>query len=468
MAKTQNMIKTDPSKNFFVHMLTRDIELSDAILDLLDNCIDGVVRQTKTSTAEKPFLGFYTHITLDSDSFTIEDNCGGIELDIALNYAFKFGREQNDTRDKDAKTIGMYGIGMKRAIFKIGMAATVKTFNNVPLEVEIPYGWEGSPDWELPYIPMANGINQNCTNIRIEKLRQGVQEKFSTDNFKEELFKSISKHYSRYIEKGFEIRVNNSLVGPRPIKLFHDQTGSIKPYVYKETRDNIEISIVFGFNSPPKGIEGDDFGKDFDEDRSEDEAGWTILCNDRAVVFNDKTTLTGWGDGAAKYHPQFVVLSGVVEFNSTDATELPITTTKRGVDTSSFTYIRIKKLMISAMKHFMSYTNQWKNEPREMQKVFFATAAKLGIPDIIACSTSIEKEFWTNKIGDNIGGIEFFPKLPPREGARPDTRRISFTRKISDIRKVSAYLNDGDEDFQPHEIGEKAFDKILGYANEEI
>ena len=28
-------------------MLTRDIELSDAILDLLDNCLDGVVRQKK-------------------------------------------------------------------------------------------------------------------------------------------------------------------------------------------------------------------------------------------------------------------------------------------------------------------------------------------------------------------------------------------------------------------------------------
>lgn len=33
-----------PTKEFFVEMLTRDIELNDAILDLLDNCLDGVVR----------------------------------------------------------------------------------------------------------------------------------------------------------------------------------------------------------------------------------------------------------------------------------------------------------------------------------------------------------------------------------------------------------------------------------------
>lgn len=32
-----------PVKSFFVEMLTRDIALDDAILDLLDNCVDGIV-----------------------------------------------------------------------------------------------------------------------------------------------------------------------------------------------------------------------------------------------------------------------------------------------------------------------------------------------------------------------------------------------------------------------------------------
>ena len=30
-----------PTKQFFVSMLTRDISLADAILDLIDNCLDG-------------------------------------------------------------------------------------------------------------------------------------------------------------------------------------------------------------------------------------------------------------------------------------------------------------------------------------------------------------------------------------------------------------------------------------------
>ena len=37
-------VDATPVKSFFVDMLTRDIELVDAILDLLDNCVDGILR----------------------------------------------------------------------------------------------------------------------------------------------------------------------------------------------------------------------------------------------------------------------------------------------------------------------------------------------------------------------------------------------------------------------------------------
>ena len=44
MNKEDSSIDVAPAKSFFVHMLTRDIALSDAILDLLDNCVDGILR----------------------------------------------------------------------------------------------------------------------------------------------------------------------------------------------------------------------------------------------------------------------------------------------------------------------------------------------------------------------------------------------------------------------------------------
>ena len=108
-------------------MLTRDIELVDAILDLLDNCVDGILRQRGNSSGETPYKGFKAAIKFDEKSFSISDNCGGIPWSLH-NYAFRMGKERED-RDSDLPTVGVYGIGMKRAIFKIGKHCSILTQN---------------------------------------------------------------------------------------------------------------------------------------------------------------------------------------------------------------------------------------------------------------------------------------------------------------------------------------------------
>lgn len=39
-----NIIEGNPTKKFFIEMITRDISIEDAIIDLLDNSIDGANR----------------------------------------------------------------------------------------------------------------------------------------------------------------------------------------------------------------------------------------------------------------------------------------------------------------------------------------------------------------------------------------------------------------------------------------
>ena len=50
-------VEAPPVKSFFVEMLTRDVELVDAILDLLDNCVDGILRQKGNSSGKTPYAG---------------------------------------------------------------------------------------------------------------------------------------------------------------------------------------------------------------------------------------------------------------------------------------------------------------------------------------------------------------------------------------------------------------------------
>ena len=121
-------IKAGPTKAFFVRMLTRDIELADSILDLLDNCVDGVVRELKrldqATDGATPYSGYWAEITATPEAFVIRDNCGGIPEGIAVTSAFMLGRLDGE-RDADIETVGMYGNGMKRAMFKMGRHSIV-------------------------------------------------------------------------------------------------------------------------------------------------------------------------------------------------------------------------------------------------------------------------------------------------------------------------------------------------------
>ena len=129
-----------PTKQFFVSMLTRDISLSDAILDLIDNCLDGALRSSPEGNVD--YSKYSISITLSADKFCIHDNCGGIPRETAKNYAFKMGREPDDERDSTTETIGMYGVGMKRAIFKMGRDALVRTLcKDDAFEVPISSDW---------------------------------------------------------------------------------------------------------------------------------------------------------------------------------------------------------------------------------------------------------------------------------------------------------------------------------------
>lgn len=64
MVSSNVKIAAFPAKRFFVEMLTRDIELSDSILDLLDNCLDGVLRKTISLQSKPSVNQTFTRVTM--------------------------------------------------------------------------------------------------------------------------------------------------------------------------------------------------------------------------------------------------------------------------------------------------------------------------------------------------------------------------------------------------------------------
>ena len=164
------------------------------------------------------------------------------------------------TTQTDNPTIGIYGIGMKRAIFKIGKAATVFTQNSgVKYAVKIPAYWASTGDWNFPIEenPQDNPLTDNGTKVCITALNPGIAELWGTEGnisaFVESLKKAIQESYSLIIQKGFTIKINGKTVAANPVELLvqkNSEKQGIRPYIFTGQYDDVSVKIAIGFYAP--------------------------------------------------------------------------------------------------------------------------------------------------------------------------------------------------------------------------
>lgn len=145
-----NVIDANPTKGFFISMLTRDIRLDRAIIDLIDNCIDGA----KNIKPNENYEGLNVELTFSENEFQIIDNCGGFPLETAKSYAFRFGRPSEHSAKFVDHSIGRFGVGMKRSLFKMGEHFTVESKHKKDhflVEVDVKK-WVKKKEWTFNYL----------------------------------------------------------------------------------------------------------------------------------------------------------------------------------------------------------------------------------------------------------------------------------------------------------------------------
>jgi hypothetical protein len=92
-----------PSKAFFIEMLTRDLTVSDCVLDLVDNAVHRLISETGLDVSEHLFAGTKARkvsalieIAFDSSEFRIKDNCGGISIKDAKSSSWGIRSGRSD------------------------------------------------------------------------------------------------------------------------------------------------------------------------------------------------------------------------------------------------------------------------------------------------------------------------------------------------------------------------------------
>ncbi len=370
----------NPSKGFFIRMITRDISLTDCMLDLLDNSVDGINRlkhgvSNGNGNASR-YTGFDVKIKFAERSFSISDNCGGIPIKIAQEYAFRFGRP-DDVIEDSGQSIGLYGIGMKRAMFKMGKGINLVTSTgqeSFSLDIDVDKWRDREPetDWDFDLTDVKRSGTDVAagTTITIHKLYPGIKRDFETPAFAIDMNHTVERDYAFILQQGLEIRVNDKKA--KPIMPSFRESELIAPMKITKKIGDVNIEISAGLATPPPEDESSDANLP-----DMDVYGWYVVCNDRVVVTADKTALSGWGTpGVGMWHPQYYGFLGVARFDSHSPDLLPWKTTKRDVDPSSTIYKTALLMMKEASAKFIEYTNKRKVELKKAREIERAAPTK--------------------------------------------------------------------------------------------
>ncbi len=347
--------KAEPSKAFFIDMLTRDIGLSVCILDLIDNSIDSLIAASDLNVSQHLIAGTKTQsvkvnieISFTPARFTITDNCGGISISKAEEQIFLLGNPADETSET---RLGVYGIGMKRAFFKIGksisfMSHTVEEELKIDIDVD---AWKKKKEWRFPFTyGRAKKSNSGGTTIEVTDLHEVITKQFASKAFRTLLTEKISRAYALFLKAGAKITVNGETQHPEFPELAESTRLKAVRQLVKE--DGVEILIIAGLS--PSG--------------DKTPRGWYVFCNGRMVLDGDKTHRTGWNvDSHPTFHSKYNHFLGYVYFRSKDGQKLPWTTTKDDVDQESPIYQRALAEMWILSRSILDFLNALYPEVKE-------------------------------------------------------------------------------------------------------
>ena len=444
----ENVIDASVSKSFFVDMLVKDIPLEMAIHDLLDNCIDGAL----SLRSDQRFDGLIVDITCSPDHFEIQDNCGGIDPETARNYAFRFGRPKE--ANSLPHSVGRFGVGMKRAVFKLGRHFTVtSTSKEHSLIVDVDVvEWEEEPKWEFEFLKLEKyetqvPLEDRGTTVRVDQLSPGVAERFELDYFVSRLQADIQTRHQTHLERGLVVRLNNrSIVGTSVS--FLESGFNLRSGVRRDTYNGVVVQQIIGVGP-----------------RNPAEAGWYVFCNGRMVLKADQSEITGWGEPNVerlpKYHNNYAWFRGCVFFDSEDSRSLPWNTTKDGVDEDSGIYRAVRTQMVTMMTPVIQFLREVANEeePEEALTRVLNNASRVSLSTLLGRVSGASSGSSQTIVPFNYSRPATVRLLPPNQ--RPTG--ISYRMPMGIVNKVKASLGVTTN----RAVGERTFEYYVDLEIEE-
>jgi hypothetical protein len=430
-----DVVNASPTKMFFLEMFTRDITLEDAILDLIDNAIDALCRTRNIDLSVYYSKGNGTpplpveesrenhtlakiDVSYSNDTFKIVDNCGGISFQDAQEGVFRFGRlsvrENPELNVRKNLGLSVYGVGLKRAIFKLGKKITVESKTREEgwvVDIDVNEWSKSDADWSFP-IEKKEGVGTDDgagTSITVSDLNPEVTMRFNDGTLGAALKQAVATTYPLFLGKHVSIGINQIEVAPQLMSIA--ESKDIEPSYLRFKEGDVDVIVTAGL------------AERIDHEWSQERAGWYILCNSRVVVWADKTDLTGWGLISPQFHTKFRGFIGLVFFFSKEPEHLPWTTTKRGLNKESKVYQLATKKMALAGRPVLDFLN----------KISSGYSDQISQGQVIASLRALP-------LADVFGKAEGKFSVSPAVMKKVSTVRIQYSATLEEIEKVKTCL----------------------------
>lgn len=371
--KGKNLINAYPTKELFISRLIKDVTLKDAIGDLLDNSVDGALRIRK----DPSFEGLWVHIELNAEEnfFKISDNCGGIPVSVARDYVFCFGRPEG--AEETGHSLGAFGIGMKRALFRLGNKFKVESVaqnSSFTMEVDVDKWRQGidelgdqidetktQADWTFRFTDYEEDLEEEYpeekrgTTVTVTNLHREVFKSFKIDNDTTDLIEELQREHLFSINNGLEITVNEVRLEAPDLKLL--ESDELKTAYWENLDEKLEVRVYAGVSDQTDyGVNG----------------GWYVFCNKRLILGPDQSITTGWGIKSPiripEYHSQFYRFRGYVFLDAEDPRDLPWNSSKTNMDLDSLVWRTVFQQMVKLMRSVIDFLNDVHNEERHIRE----------------------------------------------------------------------------------------------------
>ena len=336
MKREVDTLVATPEKRIFLSIIA-DYDLNRSICELVDNAIDVWVRGGRQSSIE---------IKIDLDkaqqTITVEDNAGGLPKG-DLRFVVGPGHTGNATTDE---TIGMFGVGTKRAVVALSQDITISTRHarDKTYQIEIDDSWLGHEDWSLP-VYEVDEIGRGSTIVLLQRLRISV-----TDEAKEQLREYLGATYAKFLS---DSRVQ-IILDKVPV-VSESFEGWAYPPKYAPTHytgeldteegGKVRVEVLAGLSNESSPVAG--------------EYGVYFYCNDRLIARGLKNYDVGFAKGlAGQPHPRVSLTKVIVSLHG-DARFMPWNSSKSDINPKHEVFKALRDWLVRVVADYAAVSRAW-------------------------------------------------------------------------------------------------------------